>query len=205
MEGGDVLSNAYRQPPHDNGFSIAAGLGGSHAGRFPLGTFVINVTGCFMIGVLMPLLTERVGINPLWRLLLVTGFLGGYTTFSSFSLQTMLLVQDGQWFSAAGNIAAGLIYLTVIQFIEVKDAWRYIFWVSVLPALLLVFLNIRYLHEPEAWKKSVLDRKTSGKKGGMTELFSDIEIIQPCFEPDSVGPCLVEFFKHGDQLPSSFT
>ncbi len=56
-------------------------------GRFPLGTFVINVSGSFLIGVLMTLLTERFQPHPNWRLLLVVGFLGGYTTFSSFEYE----------------------------------------------------------------------------------------------------------------------
>ena len=56
-----------------------------YGGRFPLGTFVINVSGSFLIGVLMTLLTERLQPHPQWRLFLVVGILGGYTTFSSFA------------------------------------------------------------------------------------------------------------------------
>lgn len=65
---------------HIAGAAISARFGG----RFPLGTFVINVSGSFVIGLLMALLTERFQQHPNWRLLLVVGFLGGYTTFSSF-------------------------------------------------------------------------------------------------------------------------
>ena len=64
-------------------------------GKFPLGTLVINVTGSFLIGFLMTLLTERFEIDPRWRLLLVVGFLGGYTTFSSFEWETYTTVRDG--------------------------------------------------------------------------------------------------------------
>lgn len=87
-----------------------AGLGGlaryvagtwimeKYGGRFPLGTFVINVTGSFLIGVLMTLLTERWQPHPNWRLFLVVGVLGGYTTFSSFEYETYQAVRDGaQW------------------------------------------------------------------------------------------------------------
>jgi CrcB protein len=64
-------------------------------GRFPLGTLVINVTGSFLIGLLMALFTERFQPHPNWRLLLVVGFLGGYTTFSAFEYETYSAVRDG--------------------------------------------------------------------------------------------------------------
>lgn len=76
-----------------------------YAGRFPLGTFVINITGSFLIGVLMTLLTERWQPHPNWRLFLVVGVLGGYTTFSSFEYETYEAVRDGaRWI--------GLLYVT---------------------------------------------------------------------------------------------
>ncbi len=63
--------------------------------RFPLGTMIINITGSFTIGVLMTLLTERLEPHPYWRLFLVIGFLGGYTTFSSFEYESLQAVRDG--------------------------------------------------------------------------------------------------------------
>jgi len=94
-----------------------AGLGGvaryvagswimlKYGGRFPLGTLIINVTGSFLIGVLMTLLTERFNPHPNWRLFLVVGVLGGYTTFSSFEYEIYQSVRDGaRWM--------GLLYLT---------------------------------------------------------------------------------------------
>ena len=65
-------------------FAIATWIG-QHWGRsFPLGTFIINITGSFLIGLLMTLITARAITNPQWRLFLVVGGLGGYTTFSTF-------------------------------------------------------------------------------------------------------------------------
>ncbi|HLY15668.1 MAG TPA: fluoride efflux transporter CrcB [Bryobacteraceae bacterium] len=102
-----------------------AGLGGlvryiagtaimsKYGGRFPLGTFVINVTGSFLIGVLMTLLTERLHPHPNWRLFLVVGILGGYTTFSSFEYETYQAMRDGErWmglFYLLGSVAIGYL------------------------------------------------------------------------------------------------
>ena len=63
--------------------------------RFPLGTLVINVTGCFVIGILMTLFTERLNPHPNWQPFLVVGILGGYTTFSSFGWETYQQVRQG--------------------------------------------------------------------------------------------------------------
>ncbi len=66
-----------------------------YAGRFPLGTFLINVTGSFLIGLLMMLFSQRITANPNWRLFLVTGVLGGYTTFSSFEYESYIAARSG--------------------------------------------------------------------------------------------------------------
>jgi fluoride exporter len=79
--------------------------------RFPAGTFFINITGSFLIGLIMMLFTERFTVHPNWRLLLVTGFLGGYTTFSSFEWETFTVMRDGRsWmglFNAFGSVLLG--------------------------------------------------------------------------------------------------
>jgi CrcB protein len=70
-------------------YVISAAVMQRVAGRFPLGTLVVNVTGCFLIGVLMSLFIERGAPHPNLRLLLVTGVLGGYTTFSAFAWEIL--------------------------------------------------------------------------------------------------------------------
>jgi CrcB protein len=72
--------------------------------RFPLGTMVINVTGSFLIGLIMTLLTERLQPNTNWRPLLVIGFLGGYTTFSSFEWETYSVIRDGSFWLGFLNV-----------------------------------------------------------------------------------------------------
>lgn len=68
---------------------------------FPYGTFAINVTGAFLIGVILTLLTEHLLAGSHWRLLIVVGFLGGYTTFSSFAFEAYALADRGHWLRAA--------------------------------------------------------------------------------------------------------
>lgn len=77
--------------------------------RFPLGTMVINVTGSFLIGLLMTLLTERFQPHPYWRLLLVVGFLGGYTTFSSFEWESYAAIRGGGFWIGLMNLVGSVV------------------------------------------------------------------------------------------------
>lgn len=85
-------------------FLLGTAIMNRYTGRFPLGTFAINVSGSFLIGVLMVLLTDRLSPHPNWRLGLVVGFLGGYTTFSSFEWETYFATREG-------NSLIGLLYV----------------------------------------------------------------------------------------------
>jgi CrcB protein len=84
------------------------------SGAFPWNTLVVNVTGSFLIGVLGALTAATGRLAPEVRSFgihfLMIGVCGGYTTFSSFSLQTFRLAQDGEWLYAGGNAVASLIF-----------------------------------------------------------------------------------------------
>ncbi len=71
------------------------------ASRFPWGTFAVNVLGSCLIGVLYVLISEKAVLSDQWRSLLMVGYLGAFTTFSSFSLDALLLLQEGRLLQAA--------------------------------------------------------------------------------------------------------
>ena len=73
---------------------------------FPWGTFVVNVLGSFIIGLVMSLSLERGVVDDEVRILLTTGFCGGFTTMSTFSYETLALLRDGERLLAAGNVGA---------------------------------------------------------------------------------------------------
>lgn len=95
------------------------GLSGMIARRFgetfPTGTLVVNIVGCFLAGALFYLLQERFLVNETLRTVVMIGFLGGFTTFSSFGLQTFTLLRDGElWFAAVNMIGSNLLGLLMV-------------------------------------------------------------------------------------------
>jgi CrcB protein len=80
--------------------------------RFPWGTLLINVLGSFVIGLVaaLTLIPDRVGMHPDFRVFLMVGVCGGFTTFSAFSLQTLELVQAGDALPAAGYILGSVVF-----------------------------------------------------------------------------------------------
>jgi CrcB protein len=95
----------------------------SFAGRgFPYGTLAVNVAGCLVMGFLFVLLVERVSDNTLWRAALLIGVLGGFTTFSSFSIETFNLIEDGLWLKAMLNAAGSLVLCVGATWIGVAAA-----------------------------------------------------------------------------------
>ena len=84
--------------------------------RFPYGTFVVNITGSFLVGLIFAWLTVRTSWSPNWRYLIPIGFIGGYTTFSSFEYETLRTIQDGQ-------IGLGLLYVAASVVVGFVAVW----------------------------------------------------------------------------------
>ena len=90
-------------------FSVGGYVSNRLGVRFPYGTFLINCTGSFLIGLVVTLLAERTHWSPNWRYLIPIGFIGGYTTFSTFELETFRNFQDGEVLIAGLNVALSVV------------------------------------------------------------------------------------------------
>ena len=86
-------------------FLVGNAVSKSIGSALPYGTFVINVVGCFAMGLLMTIIVDRELLPAAWRLFLCVGFLGGFTTFSTFSLESYTLIKAGQKGTAVLYIA----------------------------------------------------------------------------------------------------
>ena len=84
---------------------------------FPYGTLVVNVLGSFAIGVLMSSFEERFVVQPSLRIFLTIGILGGFTTFSSFSFETIALLRDGSYTLGLLNVTASVVTCLVATWI----------------------------------------------------------------------------------------
>lgn len=90
-------------------FMLGSYIANRMGSRFPYGTFVINMSGSFLIGLILTMLTQRTAMSPNWRYLIPIGFIGAYTTFSTFEYETLRTVQDGQMLIAMANIVLSVI------------------------------------------------------------------------------------------------
>ena len=77
-------------------------LGGT---GFPVGTLAVNILGCFLFGIVRAIAAERMALSPDLRIILLTGFLGSFTTFATFMSETYQLLAVSQWTAALGNLA----------------------------------------------------------------------------------------------------
>ncbi len=90
---------------------------------FPLGTFLVNISGCFLLGVIYGISEKNDLLSPIWKMFLAIGFCGGYTTFSTFSGESLGLLRDGAYFyfllyttfSVFLGIAATLLGMIIIK------------------------------------------------------------------------------------------
>ncbi len=90
---------------------------------FPLATFIVNVSGSLLIGILMGIFIHDAAIQENWKLLLVTGFCGGFTTFSAFSKESFLMIQNQQWSMCIMYVMLSVILCivaTALGFLAVK-------------------------------------------------------------------------------------
>jgi CrcB protein len=92
-------------------YGASLGIARMFGETFPWGTLLVNVTGSFAIGLFSTMTgTEgRMMVSPEWRQFFMVGVCGGYTTFSSFSLQTLNLMRDGQWLYAGANVVFSVV------------------------------------------------------------------------------------------------
>jgi fluoride exporter len=90
-------------------FWVGSYIGGKMGARFPYGTFVVNISGSFLIGLVLTLMAEKTDWNPDLRYLIPIGLIGGYTTFSAFEYETFRLFQDGQLLTAALNVTLSVV------------------------------------------------------------------------------------------------
>jgi fluoride exporter len=107
-------------------FVVARLVGALFETRFPLGTFVINISGSFLLGALGTVVAQKVMPNSeSMRLALGVGFLGAFTTFSTFEFETHALFDDGSWLTATTNMFASLFVglLAVRAGIVVAKTW----------------------------------------------------------------------------------
>ena len=78
-------------------------------GTFPYGTLIVNLTGCFFLGLIAQFTLNRWVISPDWRVAIAVGFFGGYTTFSAFGWETAKMIEEGEWIRVSAYVGASVI------------------------------------------------------------------------------------------------
>jgi CrcB protein len=91
---------------------------------FPLGTLVVNLSGCLLLGFIGQLTLNRMVISPEWRIAVTIGFFGGYTTFSTFGWETVKMLEEGDWFRAGLYVGASVFAGLLLTFLGIHAANR---------------------------------------------------------------------------------
>ena len=95
------------------------------ASAFPYGTLAVNLTGCFLLGLIGQFTLNRFVIPPDWRVAIAVGFFGGYTTFSSFGWETAKMLEDGEWLRATTYVAASVVVGLFLSVAGIRLANRF--------------------------------------------------------------------------------
>ncbi len=90
--------------------------------QFPFGTLAVNLLGCFVLGLFMTLAEGRFLVSPQWRTFIGIGLLGAFTTFSTFSFETMALLQESLYLKAILNISLSLFFGLVAMWLGIMTA-----------------------------------------------------------------------------------
>jgi len=94
-------------------------------GVFPYGTLLINLTGCFFLGLLGQAMLSRMVVSPEWRMAITVGFFGGYTTFSSFGWETAKMMEAGEWLRASTYVLASVVFGILLSAAGIRLASRF--------------------------------------------------------------------------------
>ena len=95
------------------------------ASTFPYGTLLVNLTGCFLLGLIGQFTLNRMVISPDWRVAIAVGFFGGYTTFSSFGWETAKMLEEGEWAWATAYVAASVLAGLLLTVAGIRLANRF--------------------------------------------------------------------------------
>ena len=95
------------------------------ASTFPYGTMLVNLSGCFLLGLIGQLTLNRMVMPPEWRVAIAVGFFGGYTTFSSFGWETAKMFEAGEWLRASSYVLSSVILGLLLSAAGIRLANRF--------------------------------------------------------------------------------
>lgn len=103
-------------------YGVSTGVYAMLGRSFPFGTLAVNVIGSLFMGFLYVMMIERLSVSPELRAVLLIGFLGSFTTFSTFSMETLSLIEQAELIKAAANIVASVVFCLLATWIGIVIA-----------------------------------------------------------------------------------